>query len=140
MRRGLLVLLAVILVGTIAALVTRYSLQSSPSAWLCHEYGVAPGKIGTIERLQSEYASRCGPFCAEMCTANGRLESLALDSSSVTPDLRDAIAETDAIRTRTRLAMLEHFYAVAAELPADRRRDYLRKVLPLVMDSCGSRR
>ena len=140
MRRGLLVLLAVILAGTGAALVTRFCLQSPPSAWLCREYGVPPAKAGTIERLQSEYATRCGPFCAEMCTANDRLESLVLDSSSVTPDMRDAVAETDAIRTRTRLAMLEHFYAVAAELPPDRRRDYLRKVLPLVMDSCGSRR
>jgi hypothetical protein len=35
--------------------------------------------------------------------------------------------------------MLDHFYAVAAELPADRRREYLLKVLPLVIDSCGSR-
>jgi hypothetical protein len=48
------------------------------------------------------------------------------------------VAETDSIRTQTRLAMLEHFYAVAAELPPDRRKEYLRKVLPLVIDSCGS--
>ena len=45
----------------------------------------------------------------------------------------------DRIRTAARTAMLEHFYAVAAELPPERRRQYLLKVLPLVIDSCGSR-
>jgi hypothetical protein len=74
-----------------------------------------------------------------MCEANARLEDLALGSSAVTPALRAAVAETDRIRTATRIAMLDHFYAVAAELPPDRRREYLLKVLPLVIDSCGSR-
>jgi hypothetical protein len=74
-----------------------------------------------------------------MCEANSRLETLALGSGRVTPEVRAAVTETDRIRTGTRLAMLEHFYAVAAELPPERRREYLLKVLPLVIDSCGSR-
>lgn len=74
-----------------------------------------------------------------MCEANARLEQLALGSSTVTPALREAIAETDRIRTQARLAMLDHFYAVAAELPPDRRRQYLLKVLPLLIDSCSAR-
>jgi hypothetical protein len=49
------------------------------------------------------------------------------------------VTETDRIRSQTRIAMLEHFYAVAAELPPERRREYLLKVLPLFIDSCGSR-
>ncbi len=47
--------------------------------------------------------------------------------------------ETDRIRTQTCIAMLEHFYAMAAELPLERRKEYLRKMLPLVIDSCGAR-
>ena len=74
-----------------------------------------------------------------MCEANARLESVTLGSSGVTPDVRAAVAETDRIRTETRIAMLEHFYAVAAELPPERRRDYLLKVLPLVGESCQGR-
>jgi hypothetical protein len=140
MNRGLLVLLAVLGIGIGAAMVTRLVLRESPSAWLCREYGVPTGQTSKIERLQQEYASRCGPFCGEMCRANDRLESLAMESSCITPDLRRSLEEADAIRMKSRLAMLEHFYAVAAEMPADRRRDYLRKVLPLVIDSCGSRR
>jgi hypothetical protein len=78
-----------------------------------------------------------------MCEANARLEQLSLEAGlsqqSITPALRDAVAETDRIRTETRIVMLQHFYAVAAELPQERRRDYLLKVLPLVIDSCGSK-
>ncbi len=138
MKRGLLVLLAIILTGTAATLITRLLIQGPPSAWLCHEYALSPEKAERVKQLQAEYGSRCGPYCDRMCDANARLETIALGSGSVTPALRDALAETDSIRTQTRLAMMEHFYAVAAELPPDRRKEYLRKVLPLIMDSCGS--
>ena len=73
-----------------------------------------------------------------MCEANATLETVALGSGSVTPEVHAAVVETDRIRTETRLAMLEHFYAVAAELPPNRRGEYLRKVLPLVIESCGA--
>jgi hypothetical protein len=138
MKRGLLVLLAVILTGAAAALITRRLIQGPPSSWLCHEYALSPEKAERVRQLQAEYGSQCGPYCDRMCDANARLETVALGCGSVTPSLRDAVAETDSIRTQTRLAMLEHFYAVAAELPPDRRKEYLRKVLPLVIDSCGS--
>ena len=93
-----------------------------------------------MKSLQSDYTSRCGPFCDQMCEANANLETLALGSDSITPEVHAAIVETDRIRTETRLAMLQHFYAVAAELPPGKRRAYLLKVLPLVIDSCGMQR
>lgn len=139
MKRGILALLAVIVVGTGAWLTAKHLLKGAPSAWLCHEYALTPQQMNRVEALQREYGKRCGPFCDEMCEANARLEDLALGSPAVTPALREAVAETDRIRTATRIAMLDHFYAVAAELPPDRRREYLLKVLPLVIDSCGSR-
>jgi hypothetical protein len=78
-----------------------------------------------------------------MCQANAHLEQVALDAGlgqgCITPALREAVAETDRIRTQTRIVMLEHFYEVAAELPPEKRKEYLLKVLPLVIDSCGSK-
>jgi hypothetical protein len=139
MQRGFLVLLIVAALGFGAAAISRNYLQSPPSAWLCSKFGLSPKQVEHIEVLQSDYGSRCGPLCGKMCEANSALEQLSLNSSSVTPAIRAAIAETDRIRTETRIAMLDHFYAVAAELPAERRREYLLKVLPLVIDSCSSR-
>jgi hypothetical protein len=143
MKRGFLILVAVIIAGVGAALVTKHLLRGPSSAWLCHQYGLSPQKVGTIEGLQQHYGSRCGPYCDQMCEANAHLERIALEEGlsqgTMTPGLREAVAETDRIRTQTRIVMLEHFYAVAAELPPEKRRDYLLKVLPLVIDSCGSR-
>ncbi len=143
MKRGILVLLAAVVIGVVGAMITRHFLKSSPASWLCQRYELSPEKSSRIEALQKEYGSRCGPCCDRMCEANARLEQLSLEAGlsqqSITPALRDAVAETDRIRTETRIVMLEHFYAVAAELPPEKRRDYLLKVLPLVIDSCGSK-
>jgi len=139
MRKGFLALLTLIVVGAGGWLAARHLLQGPPGAWLCREYALSPQQACKMDQLQRDYGSRCGPFCKKMCEANTRLETLALGSSTVTPALREAIAETERIRTAARTAMLEHFYAVAAELPPDRRRQYLLKFLPLFIDSCGPR-
>lgn len=138
MNRGLLVLLIVLVLGFGAALISKHLLQAPPSEWLCHEYRLTPQQAERMKSLEKAYGSRCGPFCDAMCEANSHLETVALGSGSVTAEVRAAVAETDRIRTETRLTMLEHFYAVAAELPPHRRREYLLKVLPLVIDSCGA--
>jgi hypothetical protein len=138
MQRGFLVFLIVVALGFGAAIISRNYLQSPPSAWLCSKFELSPCQAERMESLQRDYGSRCGPLCGKMCEANAHLENLALGSGSVTPGIRAAIAETDRIRTETRIAMLDHFYAVAAELPPERRKEYLLKVLPLVIDSCGS--
>jgi len=143
MKRGVLVLLAALVIGILGAMVTRHLLKSSPATWLCQKYELSPEKSSHIEALQKEYGSRCGPYCDKMCEANARLEQLSLEVGlghrSITPGLREAVVATDRIRTETRIVMLEHFYAVAAELPPEKRKEYLLKVLPLVIDSCGSK-
>ena len=140
MRRGFLTLLVIMIAGTAAFFITRKCLTpASPSDWLCREYGVSAKDGERFRDLERSYGSRCGPYCDAMCDANARLGTLVLGSGSVTPEIGAAVAETDRIRTETRIAMLEHFYAVADQLPPDKRRGYLQKVLPLVIDSCGHR-
>lgn len=141
MKRGLIVFAGIVVLGIAAFFVSRSCLlPGSPTKWLCREYSLSSAQAERMESLEKEYGIRCGPYCDAMCAANAALETAALGSGSVTPALRSAVAETDRIRTETRIAMLEHFYAVAAELPPEQRRNYLLKVLPLVIDSCGTRR
>jgi hypothetical protein len=137
MKKGLLILLGILLVSIAAQQISIRCFRSTPTQWLCHEYGLSAQQAERMKVLQSEYGARCGPFCDQMCEANANLETVALGSGSITPEVRAAVVETDRIRTETRIAMLKHFYAVAAELPAEKRRAYLLKVLPLVIDSCG---
>lgn len=138
MKRGLLILAGIVLIGIVAERVASNCFRSAPSEWLCHQYGLSPAQEERIKLLQKEYGSRCGPFCDQMCEANATLETLTLGSGSITPEIRATITETDRIRTETRLAMLNHFYAVAAELPSDKRHAYLLKVLPLVIETCAA--
>ena len=138
MKRVILTLLVILLAGVAAFFITRRCLvPATPSSWICREYGLPASEEERLRDLERSYGSRCGSFCDAMCDANARLETLALGSGSITPEIRTAVAETDRIRTETRLAMLDHFYAVAAQQPPGKRRDYLLKVLPLVIDSCG---
>jgi hypothetical protein len=140
MRRGILTLSVILIAGSAAFFITRRCLvPATPSSWLCREYGLSAAEEERFRDLERSYGSRCGPYCDAMCDANARLETLALGSGTITPEVRAAVAETDRIRTETRIAMLEHFYAVAAQLPPAKRRDYLLRVLPLVIDSCGRR-
>jgi len=140
MRKGILTLAVILFAGVVAFWVTRRCLvPSTPTSWLCREYGLSSSEEERLRDLERSYGSRCGPYCDAMCDANARLETLALGSGTITPEISAAVAETDRIRTETRIAMLEHFYAVAAQLPPAKRRDYLLRVLPLVIDSCGRR-
>lgn len=139
MKRGVLILLGIIVIGFAAEQAASHLFRCSPLEWLCHEYGLTTEQAERVALLQKEYGSRCGPYCDRMCEANAALEQVTLGSGSVTPEIRAAVAETDRIRSETRITMLEHFYAVAAELPPEKRHGYLIKVLPLVIDSCGSR-
>ena len=140
MRKVILALAVILFAGVVAFWVTRRCLApSTPVSWLCREYGLPASEEEKLRELERSYGSRCGPYCDAMCDANSRLETLALGSGSMTPEIRASVAETDRIRTETRITMLDHFYAVAAQLPPDKRRDYLLKVLPLVIDSCGRR-
>lgn len=139
MRKGFLVLVGIAALSVAALFATRHLVRENPTDWLCRHYGVPPDQAARLGSLQAEYFRKCGPYCAAMCDANTRLESSVLGSASITPELRSLIVETDRIRTETRIAMLEHFYAVAAALPTDRRKEYLEKVLPLLIDSCGAR-
>lgn len=137
MKRVFFILLGIILLGVAAEQIATRCFRIAPSEWLCHEYGLSAEQAARMKVLEQEYGSRCGPFCTQMCDANANLETVTLASSRVTPEIRAAVVETDRIRTETRIAMLEHFYAVAAELPPEKRHAYLLKVLPLVIDSCG---
>ena len=138
MQRGLLVLALVVGVGLVTAVVSKRFFQKPPTLWLCREYGLSHKQMDELKEPEKEYAYRCGHLCGEMCKANSDLETLALGSDSITPELRAAVVVTDRIRTETRLEMLDHFYSVAATLPPERRHDYLVKVLPLVIEPCDS--
>ncbi len=101
--------------------------------WLRTEFSLSAEQAARAEAGYAEYRAYCAKMCARIAEADRRLEQLIRTHPEVNPAIRQAIAETDALRTDCRTRMLEHFYRVAADLPPDRREKYLNIVLPQVL-------
>ena len=72
-------------------------------------------------------------MCARIAQTDERLANLIRSSKQITPEIQAAIVETDRLRSECRAKMLEHFYRIAAQLPAEKQSDYLTVVLPSVL-------
>ena len=135
MRRGLGTLFGVIFAGLAAALVAFVVVQdqSSPMNWLRSEFSLSDSQARKVEQIHAEYEADCAQMCARIAQTDERLENLIRSSQKITPEIQAAIVETDRLRSECRAKMLEHFYRIAAELPAERQSDYLTVVLPSVL-------
>lgn len=138
MRRGILVALGLLALA-IAAAAAFYGMHrpAASSDWLRDQYGLNPEQAARVTSIETNYQSRCMAMCARISDADATLGRLIRSSSSVTPEIRAAIANADAVRTDCRASMLAHFYEVAAALPADKRDKYLKMVLPSVLHPEG---
>jgi hypothetical protein len=135
MRKGLMVLATAIGIGflaTVAAYVWRSNASSSAS-WLLAEFALDGQQAGTVERIHNQYQTECALMCARIAKSDEQLAKLICDAQQVTPEIQNAIIETDQLRSECRVKMLAHFYRIAAELPAKRRAEYLRMILPVVL-------
>jgi hypothetical protein len=135
MRKGLIVFAAAIVIGLLATIAVYFwkSERSSPTSWLLAEFALDDQQARTVERIHNQYQMECALMCARITETDEQLARLICDAQEVTPEIQNAIIETDQLRSECRVKMLEHFYRIAAELPAKRRAEYLRMVLPVVL-------
>jgi hypothetical protein len=135
MRRGLIVLAAAMAIGFLATIGVYFwkSENSSSGSWLRAKFALDNQEARTVERIHNQYQVECASICARIAQTDDRLAKLISDAQQVTPEIQNAIIETDRLRSECRVKMLEHFYRIAAELPAKRRGEYLQMVLPVVL-------
>ena len=135
MRTGLTVFLALVVLGLVTAVAvfswTRE--RSTPMNWLRSEFSLDDRQAKTVARIHAEYETDCARMCARIAQTDERLAALICANQTITPEIQAAIVETDRLRTECRTRMLEHFYRIAAELPAQKRAEYLAVVLPSVL-------
>jgi Heavy-metal resistance len=135
MKRGLGVLTVVVASGLAAAIVA-FSLaqdRSTPMSWLRAQFSLNEQQARKVEQIHSEYETDCAQMCARIAQTDERLANLICSSQTMTPEIQAAIVETDRLRSECRTKMLEHFYRIAGELPAQKQREYLEVVLPSVL-------
>ena len=135
MRRGAGALFGVLFAGLAAAAVVFVVVQdrSSPLNWLRSEFSLSDSQARKVEQIHADYEEDCAQMCARIAQTDERLANLIRSSKQITPEIQAAIFETDRLRSECRAKMLEHFYRIAAQLPAEKQSDYLTVVLPSVL-------
>ena len=101
--------------------------------WMRTKFSLDDRQAETIARIHAEYENDCAQMCAKIAESDEQLAALLRSSQTITPEIQEAIIQTDRLRSECRSKMLAHFYRIAAELPAEKRSEYLEVVLPSVL-------
>jgi hypothetical protein len=136
MNRRLFVLAAIAVAGMAALILTSGVFQSPDrlsAAWMQKKFSLSPDQARQAGDIDMQYERTCKQLCARIEESDRRLAKLLDASDRMTPEILSAIAESDRVRTACRTSMLEHFYQVAAILPASQRQQYLQTVYPLIL-------
>jgi len=133
-KRGLFVVLGILIVGVVAAVATFcFSHTRLPAtAWLQKEFSLSNEETQRVQALHEQYAKTCMQMCVRIQESDARLSSLLQKNNRMTPEIRAALAESDRVRTDCRASMLDHFYQIAAVMPEGERQRYLKMVYPLI--------
>jgi len=137
MRARSLAIIAIALGASVAvgiAVCAWNAHRSTPMGWLRSEFGLNDAQMHQAEAISADYQDHCREMCARIAVADRKLAEMIRSQREVTPEIRDAIASTDRLRTECRTRMLEHFYEIARELPPEQQDRYLAIVLPSVLN------
>ena len=97
-------------------------------AWMKQEYHLTEAQFNEIASLHAAYMPKCMEMCKEIDEKTAVMEKLLLATNVVTPDIKQALAETARVRQECQTAMLEHFYEVSRVMPPEQGPRYLRWV------------
>jgi len=135
-KRGILILVGILLAGVAAAILafclSHQRHEEVVMTWLEKEYKLTPEQARQVETMHREYQVKCAQMCARIVESDTRLAALLRKNDHVTPEIRAAMEETDRVRTLCRVSMLEHLYQIADVMPPSEQKRYLEMVFPLI--------
>jgi hypothetical protein len=102
--------------------------------WLRREFRLTDAQFERIKALHRDYAPTCDAMCEKVAQTNGRLEALIGSGQGVTPALRAAMHESAVAQGECRKALLEHVYAVSAEMSPEQGRRYVAMMKPRLIE------
>jgi len=94
-------------------------------AWMKQEYQLTKGQFNEIALLHAAYMPKCMEMCKNIDEKTTILERLLLATNAVTPEIKQALAETARVRQECQTAMLEHFYEVSRVMSPEQGTLYL---------------
>jgi hypothetical protein len=97
-------------------------------AWLKKEFKLSDEEFTRITKLHEAYLPQCAQRCMRIAEQNRKLEELLSKSTSVTPEVRDVLAERAKTRADCEAEMLNHFMEVSKTMPPEQGKRYLEWV------------
>ncbi|MCB1279407.1 hypothetical protein [Prosthecobacter sp.] len=147
MKRGLLILIAAILLGIGMFYGSRTMLPSCgcedtsnvPTEngsllpeleWLRHSLALTDAQFEKVKALHLAYQPRCEELCARVHRSNQALLKSSSDSRKVEGDVQKHLRERADLTMECQQAMLKHVYETAACMDEKQAAKYLKLVLP----------
>jgi Spy/CpxP family protein refolding chaperone len=94
-------------------------------AWLQEEYHLTDTQFTRMRALHEAYQPKCMEMCHKIDEKNAELKTLLAATNVITPEIKQALAESVQLRVECQQAMLAHFYGVAQVMPPEQGRRYL---------------
>ena len=99
--------------------------------WLQREFALSDGVVIRIAELHRRYTAGCEPMCEALQESDAGVARLISSEKRLTPQLMAALNRSNKIVLQCQHRMLEHFYEVAGEMPADAGKRYLALMTPI---------
>src|SRR5882672_8988953 len=135
MKRTWLILLGGIAAGCVAyagiylrTTSAQRSMEQSTRpelAWLKHEYHLSDAQFAQVVQLHDAYKPKCAEMCRRIDDQNARVQKLLAATNTVTPEIKQALAQAAQLRAECESAMMQHFYEVSQAMPSDQGKRYL---------------
>ena len=110
----------------------RQSVVREPELrWLQHEFALNDDAALRIAELHRHYMAACEPMCEELRASDAVVSRLIASHKRVTPELTAALNRSNQIVVECQQRMLNHFYAVAREMPPVQGKRYLDLMTPI---------
>jgi hypothetical protein len=94
-------------------------------AWLQQEYRLDDQQYAKVKGLYEAYMPRCAELCRRINEKNEEIQKLLAATNVVTPEIKQALADSGRLRAECQANMMAHFYAVAQAMPPEEGRRYL---------------
>jgi hypothetical protein len=93
--------------------------------WLQREFSLSDDVALRIAELHRTYTAECEPMCSALQASEAETGRLFLSGKEMTAELAAALRRSNTMTAQCQHRMIEHFYAVAREMPAPARERYL---------------
>ncbi len=116
---------ACIYLPVMAAHRTTEQVPHPELAWLEKEYHLTGPQFARVVELHDAYWPKCAAMCRRIDVQNAKVQQLLAATNTVTPEIKQALADAAQLRVECQSAMMQHFYEVSRAMSPDQGKRYL---------------